>query len=107
VHFIAVSAGLGVVAVGALTRRVSLLAAGAAVAFVAPWAARKLGDPGATLPFQPAYATLASARMWRMTLVGTMSAEVVRVLRSEVDEAPESDGGPLPRPNMVTDHTLH
>lgn len=107
VHFVATSAGLGVAAVGVLTRRVTLLLVATAVAFVPPWAARKAGGPRTTLPFHPAYAALASARMWRMTLVGTMSAEVVRVLRTDVEDAPDSDDGPLPRPNMVTDHTLH
>jgi hypothetical protein len=107
VHFVAVSAGLGCAVLGVLTRRAALLLAAPAVAFVPSWALRRLGGPGSSLPFHPPYAALASAKLWRLTVLGAMSHEVARVLREEPDEPPESSGGPLPRPNMVTDHTLH
>jgi len=107
IHFVSVSAGLGCAVLGLLTRRASIVLAAPVVAFVPSWAARALGASDAALPFHPAYAALASARMWHLTLRGVMKHEVDRVLRYERDDAPESGDGPLPRPNMVTDHTLH
>jgi hypothetical protein len=44
--------------------------------------------------------------MWRMALAGTLDAEMERIFQSE-PMPPAEDQGPMPEPNMVTDHTLH
>jgi hypothetical protein len=42
--------------------------------------------------------------MWKMTLAGTMDAEVERLAGTD---GPPVDRARGPQPNMVTDHTLH
>jgi hypothetical protein len=106
VHFFSVTAALGCAVLGVLTRRRGLVLAASAVAVVPPWAARKL-DKGETLPppLHPLLTLLATTKMWQMTLAGTMDAEVARLMGPVTEDEPAD--GTHPRPNMVTDHTLH
>jgi hypothetical protein len=98
-HFLAVSAGLG--------WRLSWVLAGTAVAFVpAAWMAHRL-DARGVLAAHPLFAAAASAKMWEMTLLGTMDAEVHRIIADEVEDHVVDGGDSVPPPNMVTDHTLH
>jgi hypothetical protein len=106
VHFVSVTAALGCAALGILTRRRGLVLAASAVAVVPPWAARKF-ESGAALPppLHPLLTLLATTKMWQMTLAGTMDQEVARLAGAEPETEPVDRTHP--RPNMVTDHTLH
>ncbi|HEX3597142.1 MAG TPA: Mpo1-like protein [Polyangiaceae bacterium] len=104
--FMAMSAGLGSATAFLLTRRTLFLLLAPVVAFVPPFIARRLsGESSAFAAEHPLYYAAASLKMWHMTLTGTMEGEVGRFT---AEEPPRDAGDPsFPRPNMVTDHTLH
>jgi hypothetical protein len=106
--FASTSVGLGVAAAGVLTRRLGLLAAASAFAFAPSIVARVAwGKSTASLQGSPLFRVAAALRAWRMTVLGTLQGEIDR-LTDEAEPAEDfPDGDPLPRPNMVTDHTLH
>jgi hypothetical protein len=111
IHFVAVSAGLAFAALGIVTGRLSLLASAPVVGSVPGFVVRRAEGEG-SLPqaSRPVlFAFVASLRMWRLTLHGEMQAEVARVLRTAWQESPAAaaDEETFPRPNMVTDQTLH
>lgn len=111
--FLATSAGLGAGAAFLLTRRIAFLLLAPVVAFAPPWFARRLaGVPADLVSPQPLHFAKASLKLWHLTLIGEMEAEVARVTGSVAPDVEGADdegdeGGELPRPNMVTDHTLH
>lgn len=110
-QFAATSLGLGVAVSGVLTRRLSLLGAATSFAFVPAIVARALwGRDTSPIEGHPLYRIVAAVRAWHLTLVGTMQAEVERASAaagvSGAGDVP-SHGDEFPRPNMVTDHTLH
>jgi hypothetical protein len=107
VHFISVSAALGCAALGLATRRGALLLAAPVIAVVPSVIARRLAGGDVRLPRYPLYGVAAGLKMWRMTLEGRMDAEVERIFGSEPEGPGEGAAPPVPRPNMVTDHTLH
>jgi hypothetical protein len=105
--FVAMSAGLGSATAFLLTRRAFLLLISPVIAFAPPWIARRLaGDDSRLGSEHPLFFAAASLKMWHLTLTGAMEAEVGRVT---ADETPFKTAGvdSFPRPNMVTDHTLH
>mgnify|MGYP001557379045 CR=1 FL=1 len=106
VHFVSMSAALGCAVFGVASRRTGLLALATAVALVPTWLARRLEETRGLAGY-PAFAAAASLKMWRMTLEGTMDAEVLRVLGAEFVEPAAEEEVSVPPPNMVTDHTLH
>jgi hypothetical protein len=107
------SAGIGAAAIGVLTRRPFLLLLAPVIAFAPSLIAQKVA--GSTPPLgsmHPVFHALSSLKMWHMTVSGTMESEVVRIMAEErdVDRAAPERTSPephYPRPNMVTDHTLH
>jgi len=105
--FAAMSAGLGAATAFLLTRRSVFLVLSPVVAFVPPWVARKLaGEEAALESNRPLFFAAASLKMWHLTLTRAMEAEVGRVM-SMSPPHPPFDDEVMPRPNMVTDHTLH
>lgn len=105
VQFVATSLGLASVFAGLVFRRGVLVVLAPAVAWVPTWLAQRTFEDGATrTPLHAMFEAAANLKMWRMTLAGTMDAEVERL--AAADE-PRSHGEGTPRPNMVTDHTLH
>jgi hypothetical protein len=106
--FASMSAGIGAATAFLLTRRSVFLVLSPFVAFAPPWVARKLaGDEEAPLlRSHPLFYAAASLKLWHLTLTGAMEAEVDRIMAS-VPFEPPFDDEELPRPNMVTDHTLH
>lgn len=105
VQFAATSLGLASLLAGLVWRRGMLVVLAPAVAWIPTWVAQRSLEVGAARP--PVYAPFeiaANLQMWRMTLAGTMDAEVARL-------APPDDRNETkprtPKPNMVTDHTLH
>jgi hypothetical protein len=110
VRFVAMTAGFALSVVAAVSRKAGLFAAALAVAAVPGIGAlRTVRADGTSLPARVSFAAMANLRMWQLTLLGTMDAEVRRVLGDEspASAAAEEGGEPLPKPNMVTDHTLH
>ena len=111
--FVAMSAGLGAATAFLFTRRALFLALAPVVAFAPTWLARKLAGEDSFLGAEhPLFFAAASFKMWRMTLSGAMDAEVGRFTadrapfeHGRVEEEAYDEG--IPRPNMVTDHTLH
>lgn len=100
------SAGIGTATAFLLTRRSVFLVLSPLVAFVPPWVARKLaGEPEALHRGYPLFFAAANFKLWHLTLTGAMEAEVERIMASVPFEPPFDEE--LPRPNMVTDHTLH
>ena len=106
------SAGIGAAAMGVLARRPLLLLLSPVIAFAPSLLARKLAKsapPSGSA--RPLFYALASLKMWHMTVSGTMEGEVARAMAVEPDAERASPGvtpeAPYPRPNMVTDHTLH
>jgi hypothetical protein len=105
--FASMSAGIGAATAFLLTRRSVFLLLSPFVAFVPPWLARKLaGEEAALHHDHPLFYAAANFKLWHMTLTGAMEAEVGRIMASMPFEPPFDDEE-LPRPNMVTDHTLH
>jgi hypothetical protein len=105
VQFVAISLGLASAFAGLVWKRGILVVLAPAVAWVPTWLAQRAFEDGAPRP--PAHAVFevaANLKMWRMTLAGTMDAEVQR-LAAAADS--EIDHNGAPQPNMVTDHTLH
>jgi len=105
--FAATSAGIGAATAFLITRRSVFLVLSPVLAFVPTWLARKLaGETAELLHEQPLFFAAASLKLWHMTLIGAIEEEVARATSMSpayerfVDEE-------LPRPNMVTDHTLH
>jgi hypothetical protein len=107
--FMSVSAGIGSAVVGVLARRPLLLLLAPVVAFVPPWLVRRVaGDGPITGVARPVFFAAACVRLWELTLAGQMEAEVARVRETPAGSEEEADEDPpFPRPNMVTDHTLH
>jgi hypothetical protein len=109
VQFVSTSVGIGIAACGVLTRRLSLIAAASAFAFVPTFVARVAwGQTTESIRERPLFRVAAALKAWKMTVQGTMQAEVDRVMQG-TPPPPEDDSrdAPIPRPNMVTDHTLH
>jgi hypothetical protein len=109
--FAAVSAGIGSALVGLVTRRPTLVLLAPVIAFLPPWLARR-GQQGPSDDAHPLYFALASLKMWHKVLMGAADAECERVADGEPpevaeDESVRQDEASFPRPNMVTDHTLH
>lgn len=106
VQFVATSLGLASAFAGLVWRRGVLVVLAPAIAWVPTWFARRAFEGGGEHPPRhPAYEVAANLKMWRMTLDGTMDAEVERVVaETEPSTVPRQR---TPRPNMVTDHTLH
>ncbi|HEX4340279.1 MAG TPA: Mpo1-like protein [Polyangiaceae bacterium] len=105
--FVAMSAGLATATAFLFTRRALLLLLAPVVAFTPPLMARKLaGDDSSLAAEHPLFFAAASLKMWHLTLTGAMAAEVGRVTASDTPFSP-TEGDVFPRPNMVTDHTLH
>lgn len=105
--FAATSAGIGAMTVFLITRRAVFLVLSPVVAFVPPWLACKLaGETTELLHAHPLFLAAASLKLWHLTLTGAIEAEVVRVTMASPPYEPFVDEE-LPRPNMVTDHTLH
>ena len=76
-----------------------------AVAWIPTWLAQRAFEDGvARPPPHAAFEAAANLKMWRMTLAGTMDAEVERL--AAADDLP-IDGDRAPQTNMFTDHTLH
>lgn len=101
------SAGIGSATAFLLTRRSVFLLLSPFVAFVPPLMARKLaGEESVIRESHPLFYAAASFKLWHLTLTGAMEAEVDRIM-SSVPFEPPFDDEELPRPNMVTDHTLH
>ena len=101
------SAAIGSATAFLLTRRSVFLVLSPFVAFVPPWLARKLeGETDELDEGHPLFFAAASFKLWHMTLTGAMEAEVERIM-SSMPFDPPFDDEELPRPNMVTDHTLH
>jgi hypothetical protein len=108
-QFAATTVGIGVAVSGVLTRRLSLIALATAFAFAPAAVARAVwGKDTGDLHGAPLYRVASALKAWRLTLSGGMQAEVERVSGDPVaaPEAPQ-EADPIPRPNMVTDHTLH
>jgi hypothetical protein len=108
-QFAATTVGIGVAVTGVLARRPSLIALASAFAFAPAAVARTLwGKDPSVIHGVPLYRIGAALKAWRLTLVGGMQAEVERVAGA-APAAPEAppEAEPIPRPNMVTDHTLH
>jgi hypothetical protein len=120
--FAAVSAGIGSAAAGVLARRPLLLLLSPFIAFGPTLLAQKIAGKAAVLAAaHPLFYLLSSLKMWRMILRGTIDGEVARAMAEE--RAPDHAAraaqtghpgrerdeaeAPYPRPNMVTDHTLH
>src|SRR5690349_8289663 len=104
VQFAATSVGLASAFAGLVWRRGILVVLAPAVAWVPTWIAqRAFEDDAQQPPLHAGFEVAANLKMWRMTLAGTMDAEVERLAADR--EPPEREGAP--RPNMVTDHTLH
>ena len=106
------SAGIGAAAMGVLARRPLLLLLSPVIAFAPSFLARRLArNSPPSDAAHPLFYALASLKMWHMTVSGTMEGEVARAMAEEPDVDRASPGGspatPYPRPNMVTDHTLH
>jgi hypothetical protein len=105
VQFAATSLGLASAFAGLVFKRRVLVVLAPAVAWVPTWLAQRAFEDGAARPpVQAAFEAAANLKMWRMTLAGTMDAEVERL--ATTDGSP-SISEPTPRQNMVTDHTLH
>jgi hypothetical protein len=105
--FAATSAGIGAATAFFITRRAVFLVLSPVVAFVPTWLARKLaGETAEVGPAHPLFFAAASLKLWHLTLTGALEAEVVRVTMASPPYEPFVDEE-LPRPNMVTDHTLH
>jgi hypothetical protein len=113
-----VNAAIGSAAIGVLARRPLLLLLAPVIAFTPSLIARKIEGAAAgsaSASAHPLFYALSSLKMWHMTISGTMEAEVSRIMAEEHaadSAAPHASGGgsaeaPYPRPNMVTDHTLH
>jgi hypothetical protein len=106
--FASMSAGIGTATAFLLTRRSVFLVLSPLVAFVPPWLARKLaGEPEVLHRGYPLFYAAANLKLWHLTLTGAMEEEVDRIMASVPFEPPFDDEEQLPRPNMVTDHTLH
>ena len=109
------NAAIGSAAIGVFARRPILLLLAPVIAFTPSLIAQKIA--GTATPFgsgHPLFYGLSCLKMWRMTISGTMEAEVTRVMAEARDAdgappppSPGSPEAPYPRPNMVTDHTLH
>jgi hypothetical protein len=105
VQFVAVSLGMASAFAGLVWKRGVLVVLAPAVAWVPTWLAQRAFEDGATRPpLDAAFEAAANLKMWKMTLAGTMDAEVERLARTD---GPPIDRGDGPEPNMVTDHTLH
>lgn len=105
VQFVATSLGLASAFAGLVWRRSVLVLLAPAVAWVPTWFAQRAFEDGvARPPPHAAFEAAANLKMWKMTLAGTMDAEVERLA---ADEHLQIDRDRAPRPNMVTDHTLH
>lgn len=119
--FAAVSAGIGSAAAGVLARKPLLLLLSPFIAFGPTLFAQKIAGKAPVLAAaHPVFYVLSSLKMWRMTLKGTIDGEVARAMAEErtadrAARAPQTGSrregeeaeAPYPRPNMVTDHTLH
>ncbi len=105
-HFTTMTAGLGCLAVGLVSRRMSWLLAALGLTVVPAWIARRL-DGAPELPWEPVHAVAANVKMWHLTRIGEMDAEVARIIAQAVEESFEDMDESVPPPNMVTDHTLH
>lgn len=108
-QFAATTIGLGVAVTGVLTRKISLLALASSFAFAPAGVARALwGKDAAELHGAPHYRIVAALRAWHLALTGQIESELARVTAQEGESAGDTaDEGAIPRPNMVTDHTLH
>jgi hypothetical protein len=105
VQFAATSLGLASAFTGLVWKRGVLVVLAPAVAWLPTWLAQRAFEDGSPRPpLHAAFEAAANLKMWRMTLAGTMDAEVERL--AAVDDPPRN-GERTPRPNMVTDHTLH
>ena len=105
VQFVATSLGLAALFVGIAWRRGVLVVLAPAISWVPTWLAQRALEDTERPPLHAAFEVAANLKMWRMTLAGTMAAEVERVV---ADAEPSTVRRPrTPRPNMVTDHTLH
>jgi len=109
--FTSVTVGIGSALLGLLARRPSLVLLSPVIALLPPWLARR-GQQGPSEDSHPLYFALASLKMWHMVLVGAADAECARVADSEPAKAHDGESvreaeASFPRPNMVTDHTLH
>ena len=110
----AMNAAVGATAIGLLARRPLLVLLAPVIAFTPSLIARKIAGTAPPLgSAHPLFYALSSLKMWHMTISGTMEAEVLRVMAEDHKAGvapPPPAGDPeaaYPRPNMVTDHTLH
>lgn len=108
-QFAATTLGVGFAVTGVLTRRVSFVALASAFAFAPAAIARAVwGKDPAPLRGAPLHRIVAALKAWHLTLVGAMQSEIERVSAGREGTPGEpSEADPMPRPNMVTDHTLH
>jgi hypothetical protein len=107
-QFAATTVGLGVATAGFFMRRLSVVAAASAFAFAPSVFARLAwGKSSESIQGSPLYRVAAAVKAWRMAVNGTLQAEIDRVTAPEHVSAEPSRDEPMPRPNMVTDHTLH
>jgi hypothetical protein len=109
-QFASTTVGIGVAVSGVLTRRLSLVALASAFAFApGPIAHALWGKDPAELRGAPHHRVVAALKAWYLALTGAMGSEVERVCAQEQGHEAETPGDEqaMPRPNMVTDHTLH
>lgn len=104
VQFVATSLGLASLFTGVVWKRGMLVALAPAIAWIPTWLAQRALEEGPAPPPNAVFAVAANLKMWRMTLNGTMDAEVERLVAMNGPSPPKSR---TPQPNMVTDHTLH
>jgi hypothetical protein len=105
VQFVAVSLGMASAFAGLVWRRGALVVMAPALAWVPTWLAQRTFENAAVRPpLHAAFEAAANLKMWKMTLAGTMDAEIERLA---LTGGPPVDRARGPEPNMVTDHTLH
>lgn len=103
VQFLATSVGLASALSGLVWRQGVLVVLAPAVAWIPTRLAQRAFEEETGPPRHAGFEVAANLKMWRMTLAGTMDAEVERLMGDAEPPSPEA----APRTNMVTDHTLH
>ena len=93
-HFIGTTVAMGCVAAGVLSKKRWLLALAPIVGYGPAWIGHFFVEKNRPATFDyPVWSFQADLKMWRMTLLGSMDAEVERVL---ADSNPPDAGGPAP-----------
>lgn len=83
-HFVGTSAGMALVGLGVLTRRVTPILLAPVVGYGFAWFGHFVVEGNVPATFgHPLWSFKGDMKMWRMILEGTMDAEVERVLREE------------------------